>query len=384
VTITETSDPTLANVVLDTSTTSASGGAADGVLGCYDGAAGEITVIHGWNWYAGADPAAIRAGQYDLETTVLHELGHALGLGHSADPSSPMHGTLAPGVADRTVTTDDLNIPDPPQGADPQIAAGFHFGTPAVATPQTAFVPAIAQGANGTSLWSVVGGPLMVAQRSLASGQWSVVSGQTSAGGGAQASVVFQDLDHESALELVPSVRMESTEFRRALNSATQDGAAAGHGQPAGDTPTGPARPALLEFDGMEGEEDPFRTPGARSLRGYRATDSALDDLVSEPAMLRGRNAAWVFAGPRASGYIAAVTDAGNNIRQPESGQAGWNSASADLTSSRERDSQSAPFAARLAAIVLATGWCGRMVTKSTRAPIGNKRLVLPGAQLNA
>ena len=128
VSITEVSDPSLANVVIDTSTTSAAGGASSGVLGCYDGATGEITLIQNWNWYAGADPSQIGAGQYDFETTVTHELGHALGLGHSADPSSPMYATLATGVADRTPSTQDLNIPDPPEGADPQIAAGFNLG----------------------------------------------------------------------------------------------------------------------------------------------------------------------------------------------------------------------------------------------------------------
>ena len=56
---------------------------------------------------------------------MLHELGHALGLGGSTDPASPMYETLAAGVADRTVTTQDLNIPDPPEGADPQMAAGL-------------------------------------------------------------------------------------------------------------------------------------------------------------------------------------------------------------------------------------------------------------------
>jgi hypothetical protein len=43
-----------------------------------------------------------------------------------------MYETLAAGVANRTVTTQDLNIPDPPEGADPQRAAGFHPLGPSV------------------------------------------------------------------------------------------------------------------------------------------------------------------------------------------------------------------------------------------------------------
>jgi hypothetical protein len=135
VTITEVSDPTLANLVIDSSTISACGGAANGVLGCYNEPNDEITMIQGWNWYAGSDATQIGAGQYDFETTVLHELGHALGLGGSTDPNSPMFETLAAGVALRTVTTQDLNIPDPPEGADPQRAAGFRPSIPSVAIP---------------------------------------------------------------------------------------------------------------------------------------------------------------------------------------------------------------------------------------------------------
>jgi hypothetical protein len=52
-------------------------------------------MIQGWNWYAGADPTQIGAGQYDFETAVMHELGHVLGRGHSSDSCSVMYATLA-------------------------------------------------------------------------------------------------------------------------------------------------------------------------------------------------------------------------------------------------------------------------------------------------
>jgi hypothetical protein len=112
-------------VIIDDGTTSASGSAANGVLGCYNQATGEITIILGWNWYAGADPGQVSAGQYDFQTTIEHELGHALGLGGSTSPTSPMNETLPDGTARRAMTVADLNIPYPPEGADPITAAGY-------------------------------------------------------------------------------------------------------------------------------------------------------------------------------------------------------------------------------------------------------------------
>jgi hypothetical protein len=163
VTISEVSDPSLANLVVDTGTTSACGGIADGVLGCFNNGAGEVTLIQGWDWYAGADPSQIGPGQYDFETTVAHELGHALGLGGSDAATSPMNETLPAGIARRTMTVPDLNIPYPPEGADPLTAAGFRsvgddgpHGQTASASAATAATATAGNPAfrMGSSLWS--------------------------------------------------------------------------------------------------------------------------------------------------------------------------------------------------------------------------------------
>ncbi|HEV3443037.1 MAG TPA: Ig-like domain repeat protein, partial [Gemmataceae bacterium] len=137
VTISEVTDSSLANVTIDDGTSSGAGSAADGVLGCYS-STGEITILQGWNWYDGADATQIGSNQYDFETVMTHELGHALGLGGSNGTNSPMNEILAAGVARRTPTAADLNIPAEPDGADAEWVAPPHAPTVGASGPASA------------------------------------------------------------------------------------------------------------------------------------------------------------------------------------------------------------------------------------------------------
>jgi hypothetical protein len=109
-------------VQVEIAATSAAGSAADGVLGCT--LAGKITLVTGWNWYTGADPNAIGSGQYDFQTIVTHELGHAIGMGHSGDTGSVMFPYLATAEAHREITTLDMSVLEVTSGSpEPLLAA---------------------------------------------------------------------------------------------------------------------------------------------------------------------------------------------------------------------------------------------------------------------
>lgn len=110
VAVTEVADPTEATTILQLASSSALGGVAEGTLGCEFN--GYITIIQGWNWYTGDDKTSISANMFDFETIVAHELGPALGLGHSTDSNSVMAPMLGAGEVRRVLTIQDLAIPD--------------------------------------------------------------------------------------------------------------------------------------------------------------------------------------------------------------------------------------------------------------------------------
>src|SRR5581483_7431219 len=86
---------TAADVTIHLASSTPEGGAADGVLG-FTTADNNVYLVEGWDFYTGADPTQVGAGQYDFQTLAEHELAHTVGLGESSDPGSVMYEYLAP------------------------------------------------------------------------------------------------------------------------------------------------------------------------------------------------------------------------------------------------------------------------------------------------
>ncbi len=101
---------TVADVHIHFAASTPYGGASDGVLGFTTASNDVYFVTTGWNFYTGADPSQIGAGQYDFLTLATHELAHTVGLGESSDPASVMYEYLAPGTVRRTFTDSNLAL----------------------------------------------------------------------------------------------------------------------------------------------------------------------------------------------------------------------------------------------------------------------------------
>jgi hypothetical protein len=357
VTITEVNDPTLANIVLDTGTTSACGGAANGVLGCYNVANSEITLIQGWNWYTAADPTQISAGQYDFETTVLHELGHALGLGGSTNPSSPMYEALPSGVANRTVTTQDLNIPDPPAGADPLTAVGFAF-VPA-ATPffqsVTVSVPNSGPNPSPIGLAPLPSAGIMTSSfptglmaQPLAGFMVQLTLGSQSS---AVTSLVTQGVsvyEEHGLLSEFPSI---STDVTSPLDPA--ENPAETMALPIVHWKTDPVDSVVFR----ETERMSRNVPGLAELRIGLVYDQILEELAAELVPMQERAEEATAGIPAIS--LDGTPDTETGHRQTFS-QGNWFApTSTDLTRPDDSPPQLAVFGTQLATILLAAGLCG-------------------------
>lgn len=64
----------------------------------------DININYNKQWVNGS-----QSGRYDVQSVMLHELGHTVGLGHSSTTSAVMYASLRSGVVKRTLTSDDIS-----------------------------------------------------------------------------------------------------------------------------------------------------------------------------------------------------------------------------------------------------------------------------------
>jgi hypothetical protein len=94
----------------------------------------------GTSWSTGGSPAP---GKFDLQSVMLHEFGHALGLGHSSVQGAVMWPALFAGVLARTLQNDDLDglrelYPSAEDPTETPTATGTSTSTSTATSTQTA------------------------------------------------------------------------------------------------------------------------------------------------------------------------------------------------------------------------------------------------------
>jgi hypothetical protein len=206
---------------------------------------------------------------------VLHELGHALGLGGGSDPTSPMYEILAAGTAARVGTVADLNIPDSPAGADPQSAAGFTGPPAAVTSGRNDTAAALA----ATSGFVTIGlSPLTSLQAGVSTqpvvgnGQSTVVGSWVSLRAEVESPLVIQGADRGDELASRPWIGSEVVAFFSILNGPRSST------EPAVDPSAGSERP--VRASGVYRADQPFDSSDI--IPSHRAVDSVLEELASE------------------------------------------------------------------------------------------------------
>jgi hypothetical protein len=203
------------------------------------------------------------------------------------------------GIAN-TLLTGDLSvyITDPPEGADPQTAAEFHFASTAQAVVQSNLVAAVGTGGKASGRWSVVGGPLPLAngQSSVVGGHslstggpWSAVSSQTNARVGSEPSLVVQGTDQDN--EHLLWVCSESTGLSPPLVSPDQVGQQSVSEPAVPDQPGGSdsKEPVIVDPDRSDRDRADEAIASASGLRGARAIESAVAEPAAEMVLMSAR-----------------------------------------------------------------------------------------------
>jgi hypothetical protein len=108
-----------AAVVIHMADTTDLGGVAEGVLGVTE-MGGDITLVVGWNWFTGSDSSQIAFDQFDYGTVIIHELSHAIGLGHSTDTASVMFPYLSLADVRHDFSIADLTLMQEVESSAPQ------------------------------------------------------------------------------------------------------------------------------------------------------------------------------------------------------------------------------------------------------------------------